>query len=361
LIEAMPRPALPHLHRERTRHGAPVWYVRVGKGPRIRIRETYGTPEFKAAYQAALDGKPAESASKLGAGSLEWAIALYQKSSAWGALSPATQRQRANIFRKTIVTAGSKPLTAITRKAIVDGRERRASTPCAARNYLEAMRGLFRWALDADLIKVDPTADVKALRPATDGFPVWTEDDITKFQKRWPLGTRERVAFDVLLYTGLRRGDAAQLGRQHIKDGVVRMTTEKTGERVFILIEPELAATLAAGPCGDLTFICGEGGRPLTKESFGNWFREACRTAKIAKSAHGLRKASATRDADNGFSESELEAKYGWRGGQMASKYTRAMNREKLAVQAAKRARKNNSLISIPAPGQKVRERSQKE
>ena len=36
-MAAMPRPALPHLHRERTRHGATVWYVRKGQGPRIRI------------------------------------------------------------------------------------------------------------------------------------------------------------------------------------------------------------------------------------------------------------------------------------------------------------------------------------
>jgi integrase len=92
-----------------------------------------------------------------------------------------------------------------------------------------------------------------------------------------------------------------------------------------------------------LTFICGENGRPLTKESFGNWFRNVCREAGIKKSAHGLRKAAATRDAHRGFTESELDAKYGWRGGQMASKYTRAMNRERLSVQAAKRAQKNNS------------------
>jgi len=91
-----------------------------------------------------------------------------------------------------------------------------------------------------------------------------------------------------------------------------------------------------------LTFICGENGRQKVKESFGNWFRDACCAAGIRKSAHGLRKASATRDANNGFTESELEAKYGWRGGQMASKYTRTMNRERLSIQAAKRVRENN-------------------
>lgn len=91
------------------------------------------------------------------------------------------------------------------------------------------MRGIMRWALKNELIKTDPTANLTASRPKTNGIPEWTEEEISAFQPRWPLGTRERVAFDVLFYTGLRRGDAAVFGRQHIKDNVARLTTEKTG------------------------------------------------------------------------------------------------------------------------------------
>jgi integrase len=339
----MPRPNLPNLHRERTRHGALVWYVRIGKGSRIRIRGEYGSPEFKTAYQAAIAGEPAPKPASAAQGSLAWLVARYQDSRAWTQLSQATRKQRSNIIKRVLKTGGAEAFDQITKKTLIAAMDRRKATPFAARNFLETMRGLFRWALKSDLVKVDPTSDLDAARPKSDGFPIWTDDDIAKFQAKWPIGTRERLAFDVLLYTGLRRGDAVTLGRQHIKGGVARLTTEKTGERVFILIEPELAATLAAGPCGDLTFICGENGRALVKESFGNWFGEVCRSAGIRKSAHGLRKAGATRDANDGWTESELEAKYGWRGGQMASKYTRAMNRERLAIQAAKRARANNS------------------
>jgi len=81
-----------------------------------------------------------------------------------------------------------------------------------------------------------------------------------------------------------------------------------------------LANTLAAGPCGDLTFICGERRNRLTKESFGNEFRRACKAAGLSRrSAHGLRKAAATRAADNGATEAQLEAIFGWTGGRMAS------------------------------------------
>lgn len=48
----------PYLIREKTRHGKTVYYVRKGVGPRVRIRETPGTPEFATAYEAALNATP---------------------------------------------------------------------------------------------------------------------------------------------------------------------------------------------------------------------------------------------------------------------------------------------------------------
>lgn len=61
--------------------------------------------------------------------------------------------------------------------------------------------------------------------------------------------------FDIFVDTGLRIGDAYELGRQHVKNGVISIDTEKTGTRVTIPLLAPLAATLKAGPTGDLTFI----------------------------------------------------------------------------------------------------------
>src|SRR5260370_25969773 len=106
-MDAMPRPRPPHLHREVTRHGKTVWYARIGKGPRIRIREEYGTPEFTDAYQATLTGAPRASR-KAAKGSLAWLIAQYRESSAWlNGLSRATKRQRENIFKHILVSAAA--------------------------------------------------------------------------------------------------------------------------------------------------------------------------------------------------------------------------------------------------------------
>jgi integrase len=95
------------------------------------------------------------------------------------------------------------------------------------------------------------------------------------------LQTRQRVWFDLLAYTGLRRGDAVRLGRQHVRNGLATIKTEKTGVVVTLPILATLGKTLSAGPCGDLTFIAGKNGHPLTKESFGNLFRQACREAGL--------------------------------------------------------------------------------
>ena len=132
---------------------------------------------------------------------------------------------------------------------------------------------------------------------------------------------------------------------------MIRIATEKTGRAVAIAVSPALAEAIAAGPCGELTFIATSSGRPMAKESFGNWLREAASAAGVTKSAHGLRKAAATADALAGWTDAELDAKFGWTGRKMASLYTRSASRERLSLAAAKRT---ESEQQVPHPAGKV-------
>lgn len=223
------------------------------------------------------------------------------------------------------------------------------------------MRALYRWAKEAGHVKTDPTLGIKAFpRRRTVGFPIWTEDEVDRYQNYWPIGTKERVWIDVLLYTGLRRGDAVQLGRQHVRNGVATLWTEKSQGTLAVTLPilPILAKTIAAGPCGDLAFICGGRGQPLKKESFGNLFREACNKAGIhGKSAHGLRKVGATRAADNGASEQQLNSIFGWETGSgMAKVYTEAANRKRAAMKAMVLMERTAEEQSIPSPDDEVRD-----
>ena len=177
----MPRPRPPHLVRQINRHGKPVWYVRLGHGPRVRLKSAYGTPEFEAEYHRAIGGeKAASEPRKAGAGTLRWLWGQHLNSSAWASLARATQRQRLNIMSRVLEGAGAMPLAEMTRAHILDGRERRKATPSQANNFLNTMRSLFKWAKDFELVAADPTQDVKIVpRPKTGGFKVWTEDEMS--------------------------------------------------------------------------------------------------------------------------------------------------------------------------------------
>jgi len=329
----MPHPRPPYLQRETTRHDKMVWYVRKERhGPRIRLKAEYGSAEFWQEYQDALSGL-SKRIDKTTAGSLAWLVERYRETSAWTTFSLATRRQRELILRHVLAAAGHVQATKITPAHIAAGRDSRSATPVTARHFLDTMRSLFGWAVEAQHIKTDPTLGVKYPKlPKTGGFIPWTEDDIAAYERRWPIGTRQRVWLDVLAYTGLRRGDVVKLGRQHVRDNVAYIKTEKTNTQVALPILPLLAQTLAAGPCGDLTFIAGANGGPLTKESFGKDFRKACRAAGLRnRTAHGLRKAAATRAAISGATLAQLNAIFGWTGAKMALHYIETADRTRLA------------------------------
>jgi integrase len=293
---------------------------------------------------AAIRGEPVSGPRKAGAGTLQWLWDSYRNSSAWSVLAQATRRQRENIMLHVLDSAGKMPLSDLTRAHIVDGRERRAATPSQANNFLNTMRALFTWAIEAGLVAADPTRDVKSVKRPPGGFHAWTEGEIDRFEAKWPIGTRERLAFTILLYTGLRRGDAAMLGRQHVSDGVIIMRAEKTGAQLTIPILPELGRVIEATRTGDLAFVATPSGAPMTKESFGNWFHDACVAAGVPGSAHGLRKAGAARAASNSATVAQLEAIFGWHdGGRMAALYTKSADRVRLAKEAIGKLSRNET------------------
>ena len=364
----MPRPRPPYLLKEKTRHGRTVWYFRRGDGPRIRVHGDFGSEAFQASYNAASRGELAKPVGKTRTGSLNWLWDRYRETTVWGELSPATRRARENIMAGVLKTAGDEPFGDITRVTMEEGKDRRRDTPAQARNFLDTMRGLFRWAKNAKHVDTDPTFGVaNPKRKRGRGFPEWTEEDVAAYYARWPVGTKERVWIDVLLYTGPRRGDAVKLGRQHMQlafDPVsksevrlITFRTQKGGEQIEVSIPllPVLWDTLKAGPTGDLAFIVGENRKPLTKESFGNMFSTAARAAGVRKSAHGVRKIAATTAANNGATVHQLMAIFGWLTSQMAELYTKGANRKRLAMSGMHTLKGTPEQRSIPAPKGQVR------
>jgi len=105
--------------------------------------------------------------------------------------------------------------------------------------------------------------------------------------------------------------------------------------RLTLPILSVLQQIIAATPCGDLTFLVNDWGRPFTDGSFGNKFRDWCNQAELYHcSAHGLRKAGATIAANNGATAHQLMAIFGWDTIKEAEKYTSRADQQRLAESA---------------------------
>src|SRR6516225_12355254 len=75
-----------------------------------------------------------------------------------------------------------------------------------------------------------------------------------------------------------------------------------------------------------------------------NAFRDACRAAGLRdRSAHGLRKAAATRAAISGATLAQLNAIFGWTGAKMALHYIETADRTRLAGDAMEKLNRTNA------------------
>lgn len=331
---------LKHLVEDRDRHGNIRLYVRVPGRPKVRIKAPFGTDEFIAAYNAAVSDHvmaPRQTRdAKLG--SFRHLCVLYYGSPIFERFDRATQAWRRRALDAICEKHGDKPVALLTPRHIRMLRDERADQRGAANQRLKALKALFAWACEEkpEIAPQNPTWGVRKIKYATDGHHSWTAEEIEQYRDRHPIGSRARLALDLLLYTGGRREDAVRLGPQHVRDGRIRFTQAKNEHRnpikVDIPLHSELAATIAATRSGHLTFLITAFAKPLTPAGFGNAMRDWCDQANLRHcSAHGLRKACATALADAGATAHEIASVTGHQSLEEVERYTRAARRKKLA------------------------------
>jgi integrase len=173
------------------------------------------------------------------------------------------------------------------------------------------------------------------------GFHSWTEDEITSYRERWPLGTRERLAMELLLWTDQRRCDVVKMGKAQIRDGRIPVHQEKTGKLLWLPLATQLLEAIVAMAPKEISpfcFLMTKRGGPFTKESFGNFFRDACNSAGLPHcSAHGLRKATLRRMAELEMANTSMKSVSGQERDETLAIYLRAANQTKLADAAIER------------------------
>lgn len=326
---------LRYVNQFRDRHGRVRYYFRRAGFKNIPLPGLPGSEAFMDAYQAALAGlEPTpKTGPSLKPGTVAAVVRSYLNSHAFGNYSGEFKRMRRNILERFASEHGDKRVALLTRRHVQAMLDAKSATPFAARNFLHSVRALMKHAVGEEIIAIDPTIDVKLVTPKTKGFRTWTEDDITKFEERHPVGSRARLALALLLYTGQRRSDVVHMGRQHIREDAIDVRQQKTGTELSIPIHPELRAVIDATEAGHLTFLVTKDGAPFSPAGFTNWFRECCKEARLSEglSAHGLRKATCRRLAEAGMSAPVIMSISGHKSLREVQRYIDDAEQKKLA------------------------------
>ena len=348
---------LQYVYEDKDRHGNVRLYFWRGKGhPKFRIRERIGSPAFYDRYAALRNGQSNSKRDKphpphqTKTATFRWLCLRFYEFADCTRLNPRTQYTTRRILESCCAepiapsdkdTFADFPLEQMTTDVLEILRDRKGDLLGAADNRVKAIRRLFKWGKRKRLISSNNAGDVEYVGKDTGGWHPWTQEELERYERRHPTGTMARLALDLIQFTGLSRMDVVRVGACNIKTvksrkRVLSYSRGKTNVAVELAMAKSLTDAIARCQIvGSQTFLLNGYGRPFTVSGFGNKFRQWCDEAGLPQcSAHGLRKAAATRAAENGATTHELMAMFGWLTVKQAELYTRAADRRKLAARA---------------------------
>lgn len=215
----------------------------------------------------------------------------------------------------------------------------RKLSPGAARSERTIWRALMAYAKAEHWRSDNPAKDAEIRPMKSKPHEPWTGPEIKAFRARWPLGTPQRQAFEVIFWTGARCVDAVKIGWQHVgPDGVLSFIQEKTeGEAVVPItapvdraLDPDRRLFLDAAS-DELLFIMTAYGRSRSVKGVSNLISNAARDASLTgRTAHGLRKSRAIILAELGWTPHQIGAWTGHESLHEVTHYTRAANKRAL-------------------------------
>jgi integrase len=204
----------------------------------------------------------------------------------------------------------------------------------SAKRLREQLDLFFDFAVRQEWRTDNPVKLSEGVRHKKEGFHEWTEEEIAQYRAYWPLGTKARLAMELILWTGKRRSDAHRAAAP--KGGRIAFTAKKTGKKQDLPVAPQLQAAIDAMPSvGITTLLVTEYGKPFSVGGFGNKVRDWCDEAGLPQcSAHGLRKALTRRAAERGASQQGLKALGQWAGDREVAVYVAGANQKQMAASA---------------------------
>jgi len=324
----------------RDRHGKPRYRFRRKGYALYLFKNAPGTEGFRQEYEACKQGLAAEpiapGIARTKPGSFDDLITRYYRSPDFLDPSDRTREVYRGVIERWRAKYGSGMVRHLRAQHVeammAEMREHRT----AANMLRKRLAALMSFAIRQGFVATNPVLATRPYKVESEGFHTWTENEITAFQGRHAIGTKARLAFDLMLWTGQRGGDARVMGPQHVRNRRLVVTQEKTGATVSLPILAPLAESIMATRSGAMVFLLSEQGKPFSRKGFGNKFRQWCDEAGLPNcSAHGLRKAAARRFAEAGCSNQQIKAWTGHTTDSEVARYTAAADQAALSDSAA--------------------------
>lgn len=322
---------LKFIHQFRDARGNLYRYVRRPGMRQVRLPGLPGSPEFMAAYSAALAGPVPREGRYLKEGSFGKLVERYFNSVEFSNLSPRSKSIYRTILSRHAERFGAVMVATLTRQEARDTIQKIGATRPGMANLTRAiMVTVFEYAINCEMRESNPFKRVPVYKLGT--RHTWTDEQLRVYEKRWLMGTRERLAYAVLLYTAQRVSDAVKLKRGE----VLTLTQQKTGTELILPVHPALERAIKAGPSKGIYLIGDDNGRPISSNALTMLIRKAVKKAGLPKEcvAHGLRKANQRLLAEGGATTKQMQSVSGHRTLKESERYSAQANQALLATSA---------------------------
>ena len=323
---------LKYVNEYRDRTGKLRRYFRKGGKQLGPLPGEVGSAEFMAAYSAFLAEKPQAARSTLHADSLGKLIIDYYGDRMFTGLKASTRQLYRYALEPIAQKHGHRSVVLLTAdKAEKIINEVGAIRPGMGNLTRAVLRMVFKMAVKQKRRSDNPMLGIEPFK--TGSHHTWNDAELKQFENRWRLGTRQRLAYALLLYTGQRVGDVARMSRADVSEGLIYVRQEKTGAELYVPIAPELERAMKACPAKGLTLIGDDNGRPLKRAALSHLMRLAIREAELPPRCvpHGLRKAAMRRLAEADATAKQIAAVSGHKTLKEVERYTAAADQKKLA------------------------------
>jgi integrase len=307
-----------------SRHGRPRW-LRLGDANAIGLSDArLLAGETMLAVARGAD-PAAEKKAERGAGTFADLAAKYVEQ--YAKKHNKSWEQGAALVRRHAIPRWGKLQAASITRGDVKTMMARIEAPIVANQTLAAISAVFSWGIREELVVANPCKLVER-NPTRSRERVLSESELPLFWQAFDSAGVAGNALKMILLSGQRPGEVANMRREHVVDGWWQMPGElvpniwpgtKNGASHRVWLSAAVQQLITAGDSG---FVFAGGGAPV--RGLDRVMRKICRKLGVERATpHDLRRSFSTTVTGLGFGRDALNRVTNHREGGIASVYDR--------------------------------------